>query len=176
MIWKVLKGSLMKEDGRVCTADSIGPTVLSIEYTPIISQFVVQKSEWLRISGKAVVLLIAETIAISPGENLTWSHWDQGPSSKCKTCLLSGRGPPPGRLFTGCFAESWFSARIGYLSSTRESTPTVEAAGLQLRLESPPFMPFCSKASQVVLSGKEPTCQRRRYERGEFAPWVEEIP
>lgn len=35
----------MKEDGRVCTADSIGPTVLSIEYTPIISQFVVQKSE-----------------------------------------------------------------------------------------------------------------------------------
>lgn len=35
----------MKEDCRVHTAGSIGPIALSIEYTPIISQFVVQKSE-----------------------------------------------------------------------------------------------------------------------------------
>ena len=77
----------MKENCRVHTAGSIGPTALSIEYTPVISQSVVQKSEWLRISGKAVALLIAETIAISLGENLTWSRWDQGPSSKSKTCL-----------------------------------------------------------------------------------------
>ena len=37
------------------------------------------------------------------------------------------------------------------------------------------YATFWSKASQVVLRGKEPTRQCRRYKRGEFAPWVGKI-
>ena len=32
------------------------------------------------------------------------------------------------------------------------------------------------RASQVVLSGKEPACQCRRGKRGGFDPWVGKIP
>ena len=114
-------------------------------------------------------------------EEVMLFHGGNVPVPRCVTAAVSfmlAVPAPSAEAGTLCSGPLSLSPRAGsqqhQVGSGPVSDPPVSPCLAQAN--SLTFEPWFPQASQVMLVGREPACQCRRFKRHQFNPWVGKIP